>query len=128
MNIPSLKKGYYCLFLEALTRKIGIGVYPEETIPQPVKINVMTIVSRLSDGDGIEDVIDYNHLRDTVTKLTDERHFGLQETFCEAIISELMTHDGVHGVIVETRKTALFEDCDAMGCRMSRIDDGVLAG
>ena len=53
-----------------------LGVYPEEVAPQPVRIDMTAIVSRLQDGDGIEDVVDYNLLRDTALSLAEERHFA----------------------------------------------------
>ena len=128
MMIPRLNKGYYAVFAEDLRLDMRLGVYPEEVTPQPVRIDILAIVQRLGDGDGIEDVVDYNHLRDDALALADERHFGLQETYCEALISRLRDRDTIHGVIVETRKLSAFADCAAIGCHMSDIDPAALNG
>lgn len=127
MNIPLLNEGYYAVFAEDLRLDMRLGVYPEETVPQPVQIDIAAIVKRLGSSDGIEDVVDYNHLRDEAVSLAADRHFGLQETFCEAVISRLRRHSAVHGVIIETRKLTAFADIAAIGCQMTAIDPGALA-
>jgi len=127
MHLPALDEGYYAVFLEDLRRKVRLGVLDHETKPQLVSFHIGMVLRRVGTGDGIEDVCDYNHLRDTVLDLTEERHFGLQETLCEAIIARLMAREDVHGVVVETRKLSVYEDARGVGCRMSRIDAAALA-
>lgn len=126
MHIPPLADGYYAVFLEDLRQHIRLGVTEAEVRPQPVRIDIAAIVKRLGPGDGIEDVVDYNHLRDAAVTLTDSRHFGLQETLCEALIETLCTHEGVAGVIVQTRKVAIYDDAGAVGCQMSAIAPSAL--
>ena len=128
MRLPLLAPGYYAVFLEDLRRKVRLGVLAHEGKPQLVRFDVAMVLSRVGTGDGIEDVADYNHLRDAVLELTAGRHFGLQETLCEAIIERLMALPEVHGVLVETRKLTVYEDAQAVGCAMSRMDRSVLAG
>ncbi|MEM9233397.1 MAG: dihydroneopterin aldolase [Pseudomonadota bacterium] len=127
MNIPPLKEGYYAVFIETLRLDMRLGVYPEEVTPQPVQIDIAAIVRRLGPGDGIEDVVDYNHLRDDALALAEERHFGLQETYCEALIGRLRDRETIYGVTIETRKLSAFADSAAIGCRMTDIDPGVLS-
>ena len=122
MRLPLLAPGYYAVFLEDLRRKVRLGVLAHETKPQLVRFDVAMVLSRVGTGDGIEDVADYNHLRDAILDLTAERHFGLQETLCEAIIERLMALPEVHGVAVETRKLTVYEDAQAVGCAMTRVD------
>ncbi|ADM10465.1 hypothetical protein PB2503_12114 [Parvularcula bermudensis HTCC2503] len=125
--LPPLSQGTYAVFAEDLRLEMRLGVYPEERSPQPVRIDTVVIARRLGRGDGIEDVIDYNHLRDDALNLAEERHFGLQETFCETLIARLRMRPGVLGVIVETRKLTAFADIAAIGCHMERIDPDALA-
>ena len=126
MNIPLLNEGFYAVFAEDLRLDMRLGVYPEEkTAPQPVRIDIVAIVKRLGKDDGIEDVVDYNHLRDEAVSLAADRHFGLQETFCEAVIDRLRRHSAVHGVIIETRKLTAFADIAAIGCQMTAIDPDI---
>ena len=125
--LPPLAPGRYAVFLEDLRRKVRLGVLAHEAEPQLVRFDVAMVLARVGPGDGIEDVADYNHLRDAVTELTAERHFGLQETLCEAIIERLLALPEVSGVAVETRKLAVYEDAGAVGCRMARYAPGALA-
>lgn len=128
MHLPRLAKGYYAVFAENFRLDMRLGVYPEEKAPQAVRLDIAAIVRRLGPGDGIEDVIDYNHLRDEALALAEARHFGLQETFCEALIEKLRAaHPAIRGVIVESRKLQAFADCQAIGCHMAELDDDVLA-
>lgn len=122
MQIPPLTAGHYAVFLEDLRQHVRLGVLPHETRPQAVSFSLAAIVSRTGPGDGIEDVVDYNSLRDTVLSLTKNTHYGLQETLCEAVIEHLFEHRQVRGVIIETRKLAVYDDAKAVGCHMARID------
>ncbi len=125
--LPPLRDPYYAVFVEDLRRKVRLGVLDHEAEPQLVRFDLAMIVSRHGTGDGIEDVCDYNHLRDTVLALTAERHFGLQETLCEAIVGSLCARPDVAGAVVETRKLTVYEDAAAVGCRMGRIAPEALA-
>ena len=125
--LPPLAPGRYAVFLEDLRRKVRLGVLAHEAEPQLVRFDVAMVLTRVSGGDGIEDVADYNHLRDAVIELTAARHFGLQETLCEAIIERLLALPEASGVAVETRKLAVYEDAGAVGCRMARFAPEALA-
>ena len=127
MQLPDLAPGYYLVFLEDLRRKVRLGVLAHETDPQLVRFDLAMVLRRDNAGDGMEDVVDYNHLRDAVLALTAERHFGLQETLCEAIAARLTALQGVYGAIVETRKLSVYEDASGVGCRMMRVDPDALA-
>ncbi|MEM1410235.1 MAG: dihydroneopterin aldolase, partial [Pseudomonadota bacterium] len=124
---PLLKPGFYAVFLENMRSHVKLGVLAHETRPQAVSFSIAAIVRRIGSGDGIEDVVDYNHLRETVMDLTSADHFGLQETLCEAIIEMLRVHPSVYGVMVETRKLTVYDDAEAVGCTMARIDQEALA-
>ncbi|MBB4659827.1 dihydroneopterin aldolase [Parvularcula dongshanensis] len=126
MQLPGLAPGHYFVFLEDLRRKVRLGVLAHEKDPQLVSFDLAMVLRRENAGDGMEDVVDYNHLRDAVLALTAERHFGLQETLCEAILDRLTALPGVYGAVVETRKLSVYEDASAVGCRMTRVDPSVL--
>lgn len=127
MRLPLLASGYYAIFVDNLRIDMRLGVNPDEVSPQPVSIDIAAIVRRIGAGDGIEDVVDYNHLRDDALELCDERHFGLQESYCEALIGRLRARDTIAGVMVETRKLSAFADCAGIGCHMSDIDPDALS-
>ncbi|MEM9840426.1 MAG: dihydroneopterin aldolase [Pseudomonadota bacterium] len=126
MQIPPLSDGHYAVFLEDLRVHVRLGVLPHEVRPQAFACTVAMICTRIGYGDGIEDVVDYNNLRDAVLELTNDQHFGLQETLCEAIIERLKKHPYVHGVMVETRKLTVYDDAAAVGCAMASIDASAL--
>jgi dihydroneopterin aldolase len=126
VQLPFLQPGYYAVFLEDLRRHVKLGVLDHEVRPQLVSFSIAAIIERLGPGDGIEDVVDYDHLREAVIRLTEEAHFGLQETLCEALIEVVGALKGVHGVVVETRKLSVYPDAEAVGCRITRIEKGVL--
>ncbi len=128
MRPPPLAEGYYALFIENLRCEMRIGVNPDERKPQLVQFDIAAIVQRLGPGDGIEDVPDYNHLRDTVIELAAAKHYGLQETLCEQVIENLMGHRFIHGVMIETRKLNVYADANSVGCHMIRIKPYALAG
>ncbi|MEO1657146.1 MAG: dihydroneopterin aldolase [Pseudomonadota bacterium] len=127
MHIPQLSPGHYAVFLEDLRLDVRLGILPSEKTAQPVSFHIAAIVRRIGSGDGIEDVVDYNHLRDTVLEIVEEGPVGLQETLCEAIIESLIRRPGIHGVIVETRKLSVYDDAQCAGCRMSRVAPEALA-
>lgn len=127
MHLPLLANGYYAVFLEDLRRHVRLGVLEHETRPQAVSFAITIIASRVGPGDGIEDVVDYNALRQSVLEVTEDTHFGLQETLCEAIIEKLTAHPNIHGVVVETRKLTVYDDAHAIGCRMAEIAPEALA-
>ncbi|MEM0929900.1 MAG: dihydroneopterin aldolase [Pseudomonadota bacterium] len=127
MHIPELSTGYYAVFLEDLRLDVRLGILPSERAAQPVSFHIAAIVARIGPGDGIEDVVDYNHLRDTVLDIVEGGPVGLQETLCEAIIEGLMRRPSVHGVVVETRKLSVYDDAQSAGCRMSRVAPEALA-
>lgn len=126
MRLPDLKPGFYAVFLENFRVQMTIGVLEHEKTPQTVSFSIGAILRRIGPGDGIEDVVDYNHLRETVLDLTSGRGYGLQETLCEEIIERLKRHRNVHGVVIETRKLCAYDDADAVGCRLSDIDPEAL--
>ncbi|MEO1041897.1 MAG: dihydroneopterin aldolase [Pseudomonadota bacterium] len=127
MHLPILAPGFYAVFLEDLRLDVRIGILPSEKLAQPVSFQIAAIVQRISAGDGIEDVVDYNHLRDTVFEIVEAGPVGLQETLCEAIIERLFSRPSVHGVVVETRKLSVYDDAESVGCRMSNIAQEALA-
>lgn len=127
MDFPLLAPGFYAVFLEEMRAHVRLGVLAHETRPQAVSFSITAIVSRVGPGDGIEDVVDYNAMRDAVLASVEDHHFGLQETLCEEIIERLKKRPHVHGVIVETRKLTVYDDAAAVGCRMATIDPEALA-
>ena len=114
----------YCILLRehALTVKIGIHDF-ERQAPQRLLVTVAVATTRKGTGDHIEQVIDYDYIRDEAAALAKDRHYELQESFCEALIARCRVKPGVLGVAVLSQKPDVYPDCRAVGCLMAWIGD-----
>ena len=100
---------------------IRLGIHPHEAAPQPVLVSVAMTVGYgepLRD-DAIEQVLDYDFVRDGIRALAAERGFALQETLCEAIAALCLADARVRLVRVRTMKTDVYPDA-AIGCEIVR--------
>ncbi|MGV6800773.1 MAG: dihydroneopterin aldolase [bacterium] len=123
MNSPLLKSGYYSIFLNRYRRQVSIGIYPNERAArQELQFTVRIILQRTGPTDTIEDVVDYDYIRDTIDTIVAERHFDLQETLCEEILHQCRRRDGVFGAFIRTEKTKIYDSCDGVGCEFADID------
>jgi len=72
-------------------------------------------------GDRIEEVLDYDFLRDEIRKLAEGRHFNLQETFVEAVMDACLAREEVTGALVRTEKPDVYPDTEAVGFELTRF-------
>ncbi len=96
---------------------IGIHAFEREG-PQPYLLNISLrlrsdyIVRR----DTIAETVDYDLLRQRVKTHVQAQHFNLQETLMQDVIAICFALDArVVAVEVETGKTAVYDDCQAVG-------------
>lgn len=108
------------LFLEDFEVTVDIGIHDFEVgTPQRLLINVDIEVDRRPTGvDHIDDVLDYDFIREEIFKLTEARRYNLQETLCRDIIDVLLQRSEVIAATVSTRKIDVYPDCRSVGCRM----------
>jgi dihydroneopterin aldolase len=111
----------YMILLEGLEVAMGLGIHPEErAAPQRVVVSVrMTCVYAAPPEDRIDAVVDYDFLRTGIRKLSESRHFELQEVFCEAIAALALRDAHVTEVQVRSMKQDVYPDA-RIGCEIVR--------
>ena len=101
------------VFLEDYEVDINIGIHEfEKTGPQRIVINIELFVAEALSGnsDTIDNAVDYDFLRKEISKLTETRHFNLQETLCRSILEIVAVQPGVQSAIVSTQKPDVYPD------------------
>lgn len=105
--------------LSGLTLDVSIGIHDfelREAQPYKVHIALQLVNSYYASCDSIEETVDYDRLRSQVLNYLTSRHFNLQETVVQDIISICFKLDArVIAVDVSTAKTSVYPDCDAVG-------------
>ena len=111
----------FTTILEGLEVRMRLGIHPHEVAPQRVVVAVeMTVAYPAPLGeDAIEEVLDYDFVREGILALAADRPFALQETLCEAIAALCLSDERVRRVDIETMKTDVYPDA-AIGCRIVR--------
>ena len=113
------------LFLRNYEVLINIGVHDfEKTAEQRVLINVdLFIPLELSTpkGDLLDEVVDYDFIRSTISRRTDAGHIHLQETLCDDIAAAMLLHPKVRAVRVSTEKPDVYPDCESVGVEVFRV-------
>ena len=118
------------LFLRGITVQANIGIHDFELqAAQRLIIDIDLYVSlegtRPKD-DHIDEVVDYDFVRNVVHARIARGHIGLQETLCDDVLTQLLDHSGVMAARVSTRKPDVYPDCEAVGVEAFRAKPGVL--
>jgi dihydroneopterin aldolase len=107
------------MFLRGLTVQARIGIHDFELkAPQRLIIDIDVYVElgqHTPQADQIQEVVDYDFLRDVVHRRIARGHIHLQETLCDDLLSEILAHPSVKAAQVSTRKPDVYRDCDAVG-------------
>ncbi len=113
--------GTYTIIVEGLTVEMRLGIHPHEATPQPVRISVWMDLAypQPLPHDRIEDVLDYDFVRDGVKALAGGPGFALQETLCDAIAALCLRDTRVVRVRVRSVKTDIYPDAQ-VGCEVVR--------
>jgi dihydroneopterin aldolase len=111
----------FTTILEGLEVMIRLGIHPHEAEPQRVRLSVRMTVAyeRPPSGDRIEEVLDYDFVRDGVHRLAAGEGFALQETLCEAVAGLCLSDARVREVWVQSMKLDVYPDA-AVGCEVVR--------
>ncbi|MFT5534207.1 MAG: dihydroneopterin aldolase [Burkholderiaceae bacterium] len=113
------------LFLRNYEVLINIGVHDfEKTAEQRVLINVDLFIPlevSTPKGDLLDEVVDYDFIRSTISKRTEEGHIHLQETLCDDVAAAMLLHPKVRAVRVSTEKPDVYPDCESVGVEVFRI-------
>jgi dihydroneopterin aldolase len=107
----------YRIYFKNIRLSVSIGIHDfEKAREQALLLNVDLLVQRVSAGDEIRSVVDYDFVRDTALGLARERRFELQETFCEALLDILYGTGTFDAVVISSGKPDVFSDVDLVGC------------
>jgi len=119
------------LFLRGFELQVRIGIHDFELqAPQRMRFDVDLYVPYAHSSptqDRIDEIVDYDFVRDTIRRLCDTGHINLQETLCDAIAQNLLGHSLVAAVRVSTCKPVVYPDCDAVGVEVFRHRETVAA-
>jgi 7,8-dihydroneopterin aldolase/epimerase/oxygenase len=116
------------LFLRGLNVQVQIGVHEfEKNAPQRVRVDVdlyVLLAATSPARDAIEEVVDYDFVREAVTRHVLRGPFQLQETLCDGLLEQLLQHPDVLAARVRTSKPDVYADCDAVGVEVFRWRTG----
>jgi dihydroneopterin aldolase len=112
------------IFLRGLTRHVRIGVHDFERVAAQRIIFDIDLYVPLADNtprnDRIDEVVNYDFVRDEVTRIVTQGHIDLQETLCDTVLAAMLAHPQVVAARVSTRKPDVYDDCDAVGVETFR--------
>jgi dihydroneopterin aldolase len=115
------------LFLRNYEVQINIGVHAfEKKGEQRVLINVdLFIPLQLStpQADHLEEVVDYDFMRETIAKRMAQGHIHLQETLCDDVAQAMLSHPKVRAVRVSTEKPDVYPDCESVGVEVFHVKE-----
>ena len=115
------------LFLRDYEVWINIGVHDfEKKGEQRVKINVdlyVPLALSTPTHDKLDEVLDYDFIRRSITERVSKGHIHLQETLADDVLKLMLAHPNVRAARVATEKPDVYPDCDAVGCEVFGMKD-----
>lgn len=111
----------YTILLDDLRVAMRLGIHPHEAEPQPVTLSVAMTVTypAAPSADRIEEVLDYDFLRESILAMAGGPGFALQESLCEAVAALCLADQRVVKVRVRSMKTGIYPDA-RVGCEIER--------
>ena len=115
------------LFLRNYEVMINIGVHDfEKKGEQRVFVNVdlyIPLAVSTPTADQLDEVVDYDFMRETIARRMAEGHVHLQETLCDDVARAMLAHPKVRAVCVSTMKPDVYPDCEGVGVEVFQIKD-----
>ena len=111
----------FTTILDQLDVMMRLGIYAHEMTPQRVRLSVEMTVDypRAPSADWIEEVLDYDFVRDGIRRMAEGPGFALQETLVEAVAALCLDDERVRRVRVRSMKMDIYPDA-AVGCEVVR--------
>ncbi len=113
------------LFLRNHEVWINIGVHDfEKRGEQRVLINVdlyVALAETTPTQDQLDEVVDYDFMRRSITERVSRGHIHLQETLCDDVAALMLAHPKVRAVCVSTEKPDVYPDCDSVGVEVFKL-------
>ena len=115
------------IYLRDAVFEANIGVYDRERAgAQRLIINVDLFVSLSASTpqhDRVEEVIDYDFVRETIRGRLKRGHVNLQETLVDDLADALLARPGVVAVRVCTEKPDVYDDVAGVGIEVFRFKE-----
>lgn len=111
----------YATILDGLELDMRLGIHPHEAVPQRVRLWVRMTVDYPTPptADRIDEVLDYDFVREGIYRLAHGPGFALQETLCDAIATLCLGDARVREVSVRSMKLDVYPDA-SVGCEIVR--------
>lgn len=111
----------YTTILTDVAVNMRLGIHPHEATPQRVLLSVWLTVDYPSppSADAIEEVLDYDRVREAILTLAANEGFALQETLVERVASLCLADARVAQVRVRSMKPDVYPEA-AVGCEILR--------
>lgn len=114
------------IFLRGLQVEAVIGIHAfEKSRPQRLLVDVdlyVPLAHASPSNDSIEEVVDYDFVRDLVLERIARGPIALQETLCDDILRGLLANPSVAAARVSTRKPDVYPDCEAVGVEVFQFN------
>ena len=115
------------LFLRDYAVDVRIGVHDFEKLgTQRVLFNVdlyVPLAVSTPRADRLHEVVDYDFIRSSIAERIARGHVELQETLCDELLRQMLSHPGVRAARVSTEKPDVYPDCDAVGCEVFGVKE-----
>jgi len=115
------------LFLRNYEVMINIGVHDfEKKGEQRVLINVdlyIPLAQSTPRADQLDEVVDYDFMRETIAQRMAQGHVHLQETLCDDVVRAMLAHPRVRAAMVSTMKPDVYPDCEGVGVEVFQIKE-----
>lgn len=113
------------LFLRDHVVPVHIGAHVfEKGVTQRLVFNVELFVpyaSTTPKADKLAEVVDYDFVREVIAARLSQGHVELQETLCDDLAAQLLTHPQVRAVRLSTQKPDVYPDCVGVGVEVFRM-------
>jgi dihydroneopterin aldolase len=113
------------IFVREVVMQARIGIHPVERAgPQKLVLNVdlfVPLAVSTPKHDRIEEVVDYDFIRNVIRARIDAGHINLQETLVDDLAHALLAHPAVRAVRVASEKTEVYDDVEAVGVEIFRF-------
>jgi 7,8-dihydroneopterin aldolase/epimerase/oxygenase len=115
------------LFLRGFEVMVHIGIHEfEKRDAQRVRFDIDLYVPlsvSTPRSDALEEVVDYDFIRQSILRRVEGEHIHLQETLCDDLLACMLAHPHVRAARVSTAKTDVYPDCAAVGCERFAIKE-----
>lgn len=115
------------LFLRNHEIAVHIGVHDfEHGAPQRIRFNVdlyVPLALSTPSSDQLDEVVDYDFIRHTISERVARGHIQLQETLADDLLRAMLAHPKVRAARVSTEKPDVYPDCEAVGVEVFGIKE-----